>query len=217
MTDLDHALDAAAAITGAFAVALVDHDSGLTLGSRGGSAQFDLDVAAPGNSEVVRAKLQVMESLGLRETLEDILITLGTQYHLIRPIRGRSEDQLFFYLALDRAQANLAVARRDLRMITSRFHLDDPSAAPRPLADQAPSPVPVDADPDVRVGAAVIAGVGAVPEIPVGQDGPHLPRVPDPQRVRSVPSVGVRGSRRRVPRLLRRLRAAGVTAERIAM
>ena len=142
MTDIDYALNAAANIKGAFAVALVDYDSGLTLGSRGGSAEFDLDVAAPGNSEVVRSKLQVMESLGLRETIEDILITLDTQYHLIRPIWGRTEDKLFFYLALNRAQANLAMARRDLRIITSRFHMDDPSVTPQITAEQAFFPSP---------------------------------------------------------------------------
>ena len=45
MTNIEHALDVAASIKGAFAVALVDFDSGMTLGSRGGSAEFDLDVA----------------------------------------------------------------------------------------------------------------------------------------------------------------------------
>ena len=59
MSDIDYALNAAANIKGAFACAIVDYDSGMTLGSRGGSAEFDLDVAAPGNSEVVRAKFVV--------------------------------------------------------------------------------------------------------------------------------------------------------------
>ena len=128
MSDIDLALNAAANIKGAFAVALVDYDSGMTLGSRGGSVEFDLDVAAPGNSEVVRTKLEVMEKLGLRETIEDILISLETQYHLIRPVWGRTEDKLFFYLVLNRAQANLAMARRDLRIISNRFYIDDPSS-----------------------------------------------------------------------------------------
>ena len=135
MSDVDYALNMAANIKGAFAVALVDYDSGMTLGSRGGSAEFDLDVAAPGNSEVVRSKLEVMQKLGLRETIEDILITLDTQYHLIRPIHGRPEDKLFFYLALNRAQANLAMARRDLRVIAERFYIDDPAAAGAPSAN----------------------------------------------------------------------------------
>ena len=142
MSDIDLALNAAVNIKGAFAVALIDYDSGMTLGSRGGSAEFDLDVAAPGNSEVVRSKLEVMERLGLRETIEDILITLDTQYHLIRPIWGRTEDKLFFYLVLNRAQANLAMARRDLRIIASRFYIDDPSSMTAPAPDNAYFPSP---------------------------------------------------------------------------
>src|SRR3954464_3630027 len=70
MSNIDHTLDMAANIKGAFAVAVVDYESGMTLGSRGGSAEFDLDVAAPGNSEVMRAKFDVMQKLGLRETIE---------------------------------------------------------------------------------------------------------------------------------------------------
>ena len=66
MSSIDYTLDMAANIKGAFAVAIVDYDSGMTLGSRGGSPEFDLDVAAPGNSDVVRTKLEVMQKLGLR-------------------------------------------------------------------------------------------------------------------------------------------------------
>jgi hypothetical protein len=103
----------------------------MTLGSRGGSAEFDLDVAAPGNSEVVRAKFDVMQKLGLRESIEDILITLDTQYHLIRPVYSRNdEDKVFFYLVLNRQQANLAMARRDLRMIAQRFTMEGPDSSP---------------------------------------------------------------------------------------
>jgi len=129
MSNIEQALDMAANIKGAFAVALVDYDSGMTLGSRGGSAEFDLDVAAPGNSDVVRSKLDVIQKLAIRETIEDILITLNTQYHLIRLIRGQSNEKLFFYLALNRAQANLAMARRDLRIIEENFYLSNPAVA----------------------------------------------------------------------------------------
>jgi len=131
MSNIDHTLDMAANIKGAFAVAVVDYESGMTLGSRGGSAEFDLDVAAPGNSEVMRAKLDVMQKLGLRgETIEDILITLGSQYHLIRPIQGAPDEKLFLYLVLNKAQANLAMARRDLKVIEQEFFLSHPSATP---------------------------------------------------------------------------------------
>lgn len=132
MSSIDYTLDMAANIKGAFAVAIVDYDSGMTLGSRGGSPEFDLDVAAPGNSDVVRTKLEVMQKLGLRETIDDILITLDSQYHLIRPIHGNTDEKLFFYLVLNRAQANLAMARRDLRMIEQQFYMTNPTPGRMP-------------------------------------------------------------------------------------
>jgi hypothetical protein len=130
--NIEQALDMAANIKGAFAVALVDFESGMMLGSRGGSAEFDLDVAAPGNSDVVRTKLEVIQKLGQRETIEDILITLDTQYHLIRLIRGQTNEKMFFYLVLNRTQANLALARRDLRIIEQDFYLTHPTTGPKP-------------------------------------------------------------------------------------
>jgi len=131
MSSIEHSLDMAANIKGAFAVAIVDYDSGMTLGSRGGSAEFDLEVAAPGNSDVVRTKIEVTQKLGLRESIEDILITLDNQYHLIRLIRGLPDEKLFFYVVLNRAQANLAMARRDLKVIEQEFYMSHPNAGAR--------------------------------------------------------------------------------------
>jgi hypothetical protein len=77
-------------------------------------------VAAAGNTEVVRAKMRTMESLRLDDTIEDILITLNKQYHLIRLLKNtRNEQGLFLDLVLDRAKSNLALARHNLRRIES--------------------------------------------------------------------------------------------------
>ncbi len=95
-------------IDGAVGVALVDYTSGMALGVAGGTKELDLTVAAAGNTDVVRAKLRAMEMLNLKDGIEDILITLGGQYHLIRPLTGRSGKGLFLYLALLKNRANLA-------------------------------------------------------------------------------------------------------------
>jgi len=98
-------------IDGCIGTCIVDSNSGMMLGAAGGG-NVNLEVAAAGNTEVVRAKRKTMASLGLKENIEDILISLGKQYHLIRPLS--SNDALFIYLVLDRSRANLAMARHVL-------------------------------------------------------------------------------------------------------
>ena len=116
--NIETALKEAMNIEGALGAALVDWESGMPLGTLGGGKYLDLDLAAAGNTEVVRAKMRTMQSLNLNDSIEDILITLGKQYHLIRLMSNADGAQsLFLYLALDRSKANLALARHQLRRI----------------------------------------------------------------------------------------------------
>lgn len=101
------ALSGLAALDGFLGAALVDCERDAPLGMVG--AGIDLVVAATGNARVVQAKRRTLRKLDLDDAIEDILITLGTQYHLIRPTRAR--PGLFFYMALDRSLVNLAMAR----------------------------------------------------------------------------------------------------------
>ncbi|MER7759751.1 hypothetical protein [Streptomyces sp. NPDC097619] len=117
MANTEASLKEAMNIDGAVGAALVDYNSGMALGMVGGGKELDLNLAAAGNTDVVRAKVRTMEMLKLADEIEDILITLGGQYHLIRLLRGRNTNGLFLYLALDRGRANLAMARHQLRAI----------------------------------------------------------------------------------------------------
>ena len=108
MASVQEALTQLLTVDGAMCAALVDSTSGMLLGSAG--TGLDLELAAAGNTEVVRAKLKTMKSLGLDDSIDDILITLGSQYHIIRPMAQK--EGLFLYLVLDKQRSNLALSRR---------------------------------------------------------------------------------------------------------
>jgi len=108
MANIDETLSNLIGINGSLGASIVDYTSGMSLGAEGGGV--NLDLAAAGNSEVVKAKMATMKSLGISGEIEDILITLANQMHIIRP--SSRHEGLFLYLVLDKSRANLALARR---------------------------------------------------------------------------------------------------------
>ena len=95
-------------VTGVIATAVVDLESGMTLAAKTNRPDFDLAVASAYNSELVKQKLKIMRALNLKSSLEDMLLTLSDQFHLIKFLPGGTS---FLYLAADRSGTNLAILR----------------------------------------------------------------------------------------------------------
>jgi hypothetical protein len=95
-------------VAGVIATAIVDLESGMTLAAKTNRADFDLAVASAYNSELVKQKLKIMRALNLKSSLEDMLLTLSDQFHLIKFLPGGAS---FLYLAADRSGTNLAILR----------------------------------------------------------------------------------------------------------
>ncbi|WP_322892147.1 MULTISPECIES: roadblock/LC7 domain-containing protein [unclassified Yoonia] len=93
---------------------LADSETGLMMASVGGGS-FDLEAAAAANTEVVKAKLAAVKMLGLNDHIDDMLITLGKQFHLIRPLENT--PSVFIYVALDKKSANLGMARVQVKKV----------------------------------------------------------------------------------------------------
>ncbi|MGV3621573.1 MAG: response regulator, partial [Archangium sp.] len=95
-------------VDGFLGAALYDMDAGVCVSSVDKGAG-QMERAVEGHVELLQAKRRTISKLNLDDDLEDIVITLGRQYHLLRLCRRR--PQLFFFLTLDRTKANLAMAR----------------------------------------------------------------------------------------------------------
>ncbi len=107
----------AAELPGFMAASLVDMESGMTLGLKSNRPDFDLAAASAYNSEMVKQKLKIMRALNLKTTLEDMLLTLGDQIHMIKIVSAGT----FIYLAVDRSQSNLAIVRNALTKNVGAF------------------------------------------------------------------------------------------------
>ena len=95
------------------AVSVVDLRTGTLLATHHAPGKLNPAKAAAHNAAVVRQKQQELEAMGLAgEIIEDILITLTTQWHLLRPLPG---NRYVLHLLVSMRDTNLGIAREVLR------------------------------------------------------------------------------------------------------
>ncbi|MFG4004361.1 hypothetical protein ACHRV1_03330 [Flavobacterium aquidurense] len=99
-------------VNGFIAVAVTEIESGLSFGNLTVDPGFDPELAAAYNLEVVKAKLSAVKALNLNQDIEDILITLSNQIHIIDISPNK---KFMIYLAADASKANLGMTRAVLR------------------------------------------------------------------------------------------------------
>ena len=97
-------------IPGFIAVSVTEVRSGVSYGSDSVDPSFDPNLASAYNLEVVKAKQNALQVLGLasKERIVDIIITLTDQIHVIDI---SSNGSYFIYLVVDSTKANLGMTR----------------------------------------------------------------------------------------------------------
>ncbi|RSK35277.1 hypothetical protein [Hymenobacter metallilatus] len=98
------------------AVAVVETETGMPLASHVNVSEFDIETAAAYNTEVVKAKLKAINALKLNQTIQDILLTLTDQLHLLKL---SADGKMFVYLAVNSRDTNLAQARQIMKAHTA--------------------------------------------------------------------------------------------------
>jgi hypothetical protein len=96
-----------AEVPGYIAAALVDLDSGTTLNSHSSRDDFDFARANASNCHIVKQKTAALAQLNPGSAIEEILLTLPDQIHMIRLV----SPSIFVYLAADRTLTNVAIVR----------------------------------------------------------------------------------------------------------
>ncbi|WP_046243807.1 hypothetical protein [Hymenobacter terrenus] len=100
-------------LPGLLAVAVVDINSGVALASRSNSPGINPETAAAYNTEVVKQKQKALVALQITdEKIQDILITLSSQFHLLKL---NADGTKFIYLVVSPLEVSLAIAREVLR------------------------------------------------------------------------------------------------------
>lgn len=95
-------------VPGFIAVAISEIKSGISYFSESADPNFDPELASAFNLEVVKAKLNAINALGLKDSIDDIMITLKKQIHIIDVSEN---NEYFIYLAVDSGKANLGMTK----------------------------------------------------------------------------------------------------------
>ncbi len=96
-------------VPGFIAVSVAEIQSGMSYFSLSVVSDFDPELASAFNLEVVKAKMNAISALGLKnQIVSDIMITLSSQIHII----DISDNNLYMiYLAVDSTKANLGMTK----------------------------------------------------------------------------------------------------------
>lgn len=95
-------------VSGFIAVSVTEVKTGVSYYSLSVDPSFDPELASAYNLEVVKAKFSAIKALNLDQTIENIMINLSSQIHIIDISEN---NDYFIYLAVDANKANLGMTK----------------------------------------------------------------------------------------------------------
>ncbi|MBC9717405.1 hypothetical protein H9Y04_33235 [Streptomyces sp. TRM66268-LWL] len=126
MPGIDMTLVEAMSVHGARGATIVDWTCGFVLDSAGEAWPAGVDATAADTAELARlvresAAFCAAHDGGEPTTVEDVIVTTGSAYHLICFVPEALEGGVLLHLWLDRESGNLALARRRLRALAEEL------------------------------------------------------------------------------------------------
>ncbi|MDI2130290.1 hypothetical protein [Yinghuangia seranimata] len=123
MPGIDECLYEAMALPGARGASVVEWISGLALGAVGDSPNDDHEATAAETAELARLAVEYAAFAPAGVPVEDVIVTSGAGFHLLRFVETGFDSSVFLHLWLDRETGNLALARIRLRDLAERLAL----------------------------------------------------------------------------------------------
>jgi DNA-binding response OmpR family regulator len=107
-------LERGRSVGGAVATLLVETRTGSVVAAIS-SKLLDLEDAAGATADLARRKGEMEERMGLRESVEELLVTTSRSFYLMRPVD--TGEKHFLLMILDRRRADLTAAQDELTAI----------------------------------------------------------------------------------------------------
>ncbi len=95
-------------IQGYKAMSICDIESGETIFSESLVPSFDIELASACNLEVIKAKLKAIDTLELDDNIDNIIIHLMKDVHIIDITKSK---KYFIYLALDAKKSTIGLVK----------------------------------------------------------------------------------------------------------
>jgi hypothetical protein len=119
-SEAEAALDPLTEIEGFLLACLVDISTGMVLAARQEQDDISLPTVAAGAADIITV-LSLLASELPADGLEDVMVTFRSQQYIIRLASDELDPSILLVVILDRARANLALARREIRNFCLAF------------------------------------------------------------------------------------------------
>ena len=103
------------AIDGFRLASLIDASTGMVLASAQDRDDISVPRAAAGAADIASVLALLTGELATEDELEDVMVTFSKHFHLIRIVQPEPSQTVILLVILDRARANLTMARRAIR------------------------------------------------------------------------------------------------------
>jgi hypothetical protein len=121
MPAADGLLAPVTALDGFRLAGLIDATTGTVLASAQDEDGLSLPTAAGGATDIASVLSLLTAELAVSDELEDVMVTFTHHFHLIRMMRPAPTQAVILLVILDRARANLGLARHAIRSFCASF------------------------------------------------------------------------------------------------